>query len=40
MVHSLVAYTLFGAGYIAYATFIIAYVRSVEAFTPAEVSLF
>ena len=40
MMHSLAAYALFGAGYIAYATFIIAYVRSVEAFTQAEVSSF
>jgi len=40
MTQLLVAYTLYGAGYIAYATFIIAYVRNVEAFTPADVSMF
>ncbi len=34
------AYLLFGAGYIAYATFIIAYLRGSEGFTPVEISLF
>lgn len=36
----LIAYTLYGAGYIAYATFIIAYLKELLAFTPAEISLF
>jgi predicted MFS family arabinose efflux permease len=40
MAHNLFAYGLFGAGYIAYATFIVAYLRSDEGFTAASVSLF
>jgi predicted MFS family arabinose efflux permease len=40
MAHSLFAYGLFGAGYIAYATFIVAYLRSDQGFSTASVSLF
>jgi predicted MFS family arabinose efflux permease len=40
MAHSLFAYGLFGAGYIAYATFIVAYLRSDQGFSAASVSLF
>jgi predicted MFS family arabinose efflux permease len=36
----LLGYVLFGAGYIAYATFIIAQLRSSSNFTPREISLF
>jgi predicted MFS family arabinose efflux permease len=36
----LCGYVLFGAGYIAYATFIIAQLRSAANFTPSEISLF
>jgi len=40
MARKLVSYTLFGAGYIAYATFIIAFLRSEEGFTSSGVSAF
>lgn len=40
MAPELVGYGLFGAGYIAYATFIVAYLRGAQAFTPIQVSLF
>lgn len=36
----LASYALYGAGYIAYATFIIAFLRKEQGFTPDEVSLF
>ena len=40
MAHNLFAYGLFGAGYIAYATFIVAYLRSDQGFSAESVSLF
>jgi predicted MFS family arabinose efflux permease len=40
MAYKLVAYCLFGAGYIAYATFIIAYLRSNEGFDTSAVTAF
>jgi predicted MFS family arabinose efflux permease len=40
MTAKLVAYGLFGAGYIAYATFIIAYLRSAEGFSTGNVTVF
>lgn len=40
MMPELLAYGLFGAGYIAYATFIIAYLRSVERFSGFAISAF
>ena len=40
MVCTLVAYGLFGAGYIAYATFIIAYLRGAEGFASGDVTRF
>jgi predicted MFS family arabinose efflux permease len=40
MAHNLFAYGLFGAGYIAYATFIVAYLRSDQGFSAASVTLF
>lgn len=36
----MVAYALYGLGYIAYGTFIIAFLRQTEGFTPLDVSLF
>lgn len=40
MARQLLAYTLFGAGYIAYTTFIIAYLRNEEGFTDAGITRF
>lgn len=40
MAPELVAYALFGAGYITYATFIIAFLRSAQGFSSAELSAF
>lgn len=40
MTIELLGYVLFGAGYIAYATFIIAQLRTASSFSPREVSLF
>jgi predicted MFS family arabinose efflux permease len=40
MACTLVAYSLFGAGYIAYATFIIAYLRGAEGFASGDVTRF
>ena len=40
MAYKLLAYGLFGAGYIAYATFIIAYLRNDEGFSTAQITLF
>jgi len=40
MAPKLAAYVLFGAGYIAYATFIIAYLRTAENFTAAQIAVF
>jgi predicted MFS family arabinose efflux permease len=40
MAHNLLAYGIFGAGYIAYATFIIAFLRGNEGFSAARISLF
>ncbi len=40
MAPKLAAYVLFGAGYIAYATFIIAYLRTAEHFTATQVTVF
>lgn len=37
---TLTAHALFGAGYIAYATFIIAYLRGMQGFTSGEISVF
>ena len=39
MALELIAYGLFGAGYIAYAAFIVAHLRSSRGFTPMEISL-
>ncbi|WP_414451970.1 YbfB/YjiJ family MFS transporter [Burkholderia sp. 22PA0099] len=40
MARKLIAYALFGAGYIAYATFIVAFLRSEEGLTGPEISAF
>ncbi len=40
MAGAMIGYALFGLGYIAYGTFIIAFLRKTQGFTPLEVSLF
>ncbi len=40
MLALLVAYSLYGAGYIAYATFIVAYLRAAEGASPLDVTIF